>query len=113
MKYVFFLVILSILAICIFTFPVFGLEVNQTYLVCPEDNIGDTALKESIKWQTEDFYVYKIDKSEILTAQFIPKGKIIREYITDKNNNIEMNNPFMQSIDSGEKRIYGVPYIID
>ena len=113
MKYVFLLIILSILDICIFAFPVFGLEVNQVYLVCPDDSIGDRALKNSIKWQTEDFYVYKIDKSEILTAQFIPKGKIIREYITEKDNNIETCNPFIQSIASGEKRIYGAPYIID
>ena len=112
MKYLFFLIILSMVAFCIFTFPVFGLNVNETYLVCPDDFVCDKILNDSIKWQADGFFVYKLTESEIPKARLIPEGKIIKEYVLKGDNTFKCN-PVLQCAFSGGQSIIGLPYIID
>lgn len=112
MKYFFILIILSMVAFCIFTFPVFNLNETETYLVSPDDFLCDKILNNSIKWQTSDFFVYKLDETEISKARFIPNGKIIKEYIL-KNDNTLKRNPFFEYAFSGGQSVIGFPYIID
>ncbi len=112
MKYFFILIILSMVAFCIFTFPVFNLSATETYLVCPDDFLSDKILNNSTKWQTNHFFVYKLDENEISKAQFIPNGKIIKEYVFENNNTFKCN-PYLQCAVSGGQSVIGVPYIID
>jgi len=112
MKYVFILIILSMIAFCIFTFPVFGLTANEVYLVCPDDFVCDEMLKNSIKWQTNEYFVYKLDKNEIYKARLIPGGKIIKEYVFNEDNNFKCN-PILKSVFSGGQSVVGMPYVID
>lgn len=106
------MIIISILAFCFFVFPVFGKNLENAYLVCDECNIADSILVNSAKWQTKDYYVYKLDKSEYDVARFIPNGKIIKEYIFENGNTFK-RNPLMQSISSGGQNVIGIPYVID
>lgn len=112
MKYVFWMIILSMIAFCIFTFPIFGLNANEIYLVCPNDFLSDNLLKNSVKWQTNDYYVYKLDKSEVNKARFIPQGKIIKEYVLNGDNTFK-RNPLIKSVFSGGQSVIGLPYVID
>lgn len=112
MKYVFLLIILSMLAFCILTFPVFNITANEIYLVCPDDFISDRTLKNSVKWQTNDYFVYKLDKSEVYKARFIPEGRIIKEYVFENDNTFK-RNPLLQSVFSGGQSVIGLPYVID
>ncbi len=112
MKYVFVLIILSMLAFCIFTFPLFGVQSTSVYLVCDNCDVADEILLNSIKWQTKDYFVYKLDKTDYYKARFIPRGKIIKEYILEKDNSFK-RNPLMQCLSSGGQSVIGVPYVID
>ena len=112
MKYFFIIIILSILAFCLFTFPIFNLTASDFYLLCNDDFLADKLLSKSIKWQTDDYFVYKLDESEVTKASFIPNGKIIKEYIFAGDNTFKCN-PLMQSTFSGGQSIVGKPYIID
>lgn len=112
MKYIFMIIIISMLAFCIFTFPVFNLSATETYLLSPDDFLCDRILTNSVKWQTNDYYVYKLDENEILKARFIPNGKIVKEYIL-KSDNTFKRNPFFECAVSGGQSVIGVPHIID
>lgn len=88
------------------------MSASETYLVCPDDFLCDKMLKNSIKWQTNEFFVYKLDKNEVLDARLIPNGKIIKEYIFQNDNTFKCN-PFLQCAFSGGQSVIGLPYIID
>lgn len=112
MKCFFILIILSMVAFCIFTFPIFNLNATETYLVCPDDFMCDKLLNNSTKWQASEFFVYKLDEKEVSKARFIPNGRIIKEYIF-KNDNTFKCNPFFECAFSGGQSVIGFPYIID
>lgn len=110
-KFIVLLIVFSIMLAVLFTFPVFGLEPENTYVVSPRA-CGEF-FEKSEKWQADGFYVYRLDKSETDKADLIPGGKVIREYYTAKGNSIYKGNSLMQTYVSGNVRIYGCPYIID
>lgn len=110
-KFIVLLIVLLLMLAVIFTFPVSGLEPENTYAVSPRD-CGEL-LTKSEKWKANGFYVYRLDKSETDMAGLIPGARIVREYYTAKNNSIYKGNSLMQTYLSGNVRIYGCPYIID
>ena len=112
MKYFFVLIIISMVAFCIFTFPVFNMSATETYLISPDDFLCDKILINSEKWQTKEFFVYKLDKNEISQARLIPNGKIIKEYIFQNDNTFKCN-PFLECAFSGGQSVIGFPHIID
>lgn len=112
MKYLFILIILAMLAFCIFTFPIFGIEADKVYLVCDNSEIADYHLENSIKWKTEEYFVYKLDKKDYYKARFIPQGKIIKEYIFEETNSFK-RNPILRCVSSGGQSVIGIPYVID
>ncbi len=111
-KYIIVLIILSMLLFCICTFPVINHTADQTYLVVTKETVADKLLVTSQKWQTKDYFVYKIDKDEEKIAKSIPNGKIIKEYVCNNHHNLNKGNPFMQVILSGENYILGLPYVV-
>lgn len=112
-KYIIVLIILGMLVFCLCTFPVFSFEADQVYAVTTKDYIADLMLIKSEKWQTNDYYVYKVAKEEEDIAKKIPESQIIKEYTFPKNNTIKTSNPFMQVISSGNVCVCGLPYVID
>lgn len=110
-KFVVLLIVFSLMLAILFTFPVFGLTPENTYVVSPRP--CSELLPESEQWQADGFYVYRLGKYDVCKANLIPGGKIIREYYTAKSNSIYKGNCLMQTYISGNVRIFGCPYIID
>ena len=112
-KYIFLLILLSMLVFCLCTFPVFSFQAEQVYAVTTEDYIADIMLTKSEKWQTKNYYVYKVAKDEEVLAKKIPNCRVIKEYTFKNDHSIKISNPFMQAISSGNTTVYGLPYVID
>ena len=111
-----FIVLLTVVAMLLFFFmtvPVHQLQADNLYVVCDSDFWGDKILKNSEKWSTENGFVYKLARADMEKAQIIPCGKVVREYITDEANSINMRNPFLQKNASQFSTVYGIPYVID
>lgn len=112
-KYIFLLIVLSMLVFCLCTFPVFTYQAEQTYVITDKDYIADFVLPKSEKWQTNNYYVYKVSKAEENLIKKIPSGNVIKEYTLKNNHSINISNPFMQAVSSGNVTVFGLPYVID
>jgi hypothetical protein len=112
-KYLIVLIILMLLAFSVCTFSIFDKEPDKVYAVVDDDLIADKLLKNSEKWQTNGYYVYKVSEDEIENINKIPGAEKVKEYISPKANNIDIRNPYLQTVSSGGVTVTGIPYVID
>jgi hypothetical protein len=112
-KYITVLVIMVILIFSFCTFTVFDKTPAKVYAVTKNESIADKILTDSQKWQANGYFVYKLADTDKENAKKIPGCVIVKEYISPKDNNIEIRNPFLKEISSGNVKVTGIPYVID
>ena len=111
-KYIFALILIIIAAFVFCTFPALSADAQSTYVVTKNSFAAEKILTNYKKWQTTDYFVYKLD-SFLPAARNIPDSTRVYEYYFFDDNIIKMDSPLMQVYSSGNKIVCGIPYVID
>ena len=112
-KYIFVLILIMIVAFAFCAYPALIANEQNVYVVTKNSFAVENVADEYQKWNTKEFFVYKLSKKDAYLAKLLPDSISVYEYYFFDENILKMNSSLMQVYSSGDKIICGIPYIID